>query len=782
MTRSEATCRFFLWLALLSMSAGPAEAQLAPEIGYMDPPGGQPSTTVDVLLGGYDWTPDMQVFVHDPRVKLEITGPPGPVLVPEPPYWFGAKARENDPPLPREIPARLIIAADAPPGPVRWQVANANGASPLGVFWIGTQREVVEARQGHGPQTIDSLPSVVCGQIKNVEEVDHYVFKAAQTGPVTLELFTRRLQTNMNGVLQVRDASGRQVADAADTAGRDLAVTFQTEAGGQYTVSLFDFDFRGDRSFVYRLAITPGPRVLATLPAACQRGTKQTVEFIGYGLVSGTTAVESVKHELDIPGDPNQTALNHSLVTPAGSVTVSLPLTNIPELTEPADAARERRLLTVPSAVTGDYGASSDVKRFWFPATSGQSINLRAESDAFGAGVDVAIAVVTSDGKQLASADDLPTSTDAALDFEAPADGMYEVLLTNQSGVSSREPAIYRLSITFSTPAFELSAPPQLSVPIGGTGVLELKGIKTGGMDVPIHFSFDGLPAGVTPAGELVMPKGAGELKVPLNAAANSAAAATLAAVTAKAEFGGQSLTRTSKVLVTTVLTPPFKITSEGLDDVRKVPRGTTFPAPLRIERSPDFTGEITLEQTSKQQRSRQGITGPDLLVPAGQQRVEYPVFLPEWLETTKTSRMILNGVAKVPDPQGNLRFVVGKMDLRIGMLPQGAMLKLSHDDLELNVRAGEPFEVPIHVSRVAALTEPVRLELVLPVELRGLLEAQAPTVSAEQTSAVLKLVTRSDAAIAGEHLIAVRGTALQHGSLPVVSETSLLVNFLEKK
>ena len=43
----------------------------------------------------------MQIFVHDPRIKLEIIGPPSPVLVPEPPYWFEAKGRGYAWPLPR---------------------------------------------------------------------------------------------------------------------------------------------------------------------------------------------------------------------------------------------------------------------------------------------------------------------------------------------------------------------------------------------------------------------------------------------------------------------------------------------------------------------------------------------------------------------------------------------------------------------------------------------------------------------------------------------------------
>ena len=109
---------------------GQVSAQnVRPQIGYVYPPGGRAGTTVDVQVGAFDWTPDMQVFVHDPRVKIELTGPAGEMILTPPPYWFGPKAGIAQPPLAREVPARITIPADMPPGPIRWQVANANGGS-----------------------------------------------------------------------------------------------------------------------------------------------------------------------------------------------------------------------------------------------------------------------------------------------------------------------------------------------------------------------------------------------------------------------------------------------------------------------------------------------------------------------------------------------------------------------------------------------------------------------------------------------------------------------------
>ena len=41
-----------------------------------------------------------------------------------------------------------------------------------------------------------------------------------------------------------------------------------------------DVDFAGDRSFVYRLSLSQGPRVLSAIPAAGKSGETREVEFL----------------------------------------------------------------------------------------------------------------------------------------------------------------------------------------------------------------------------------------------------------------------------------------------------------------------------------------------------------------------------------------------------------------------------------------------------------------------------------------------------------------------
>ena len=102
---------------------------------------------------------------------------------------------------------------------IRWQVANANGASQTGVFFVSDGIEVTEQRDRDKPQVLKRLPIAVSGRISKIAEEDRYQFTAAKDGLVTVELFARRLGANFHGVLEVRDDAGRVVADVADTEG-----------------------------------------------------------------------------------------------------------------------------------------------------------------------------------------------------------------------------------------------------------------------------------------------------------------------------------------------------------------------------------------------------------------------------------------------------------------------------------------------------------------------------------------------------------------------------------
>jgi hypothetical protein len=802
--------------ALILALAAPAAAQKAPETGYVYPPGGRAGTTVEVHLGGYDWTPDMQFFVHHPRVRLETRGSLTPIFVPPPPYWFGPKSFSTALPIPRELPARLTLPADLPPGPLLWQVANANGGSAAGVFWVaaGPQApevpevpEVQEESPRREPQPLPALPVTVNGRVSRIAEVDRYRLSVPKAGPVTCELFARRLGSGFHGVLAVRDSAGRLVIDAADTEGRDVSLTFAARAGEEYVVSVHDVDFNGDRAFVYRLEVTPGPRVLAALPAAGRRGETRPVEFRGIGVASGAARLESVVRQVTFPAEPDAATLPYRLETEHGTAPpFPLLVSDLPESVAPPIRASARtreggpRPLRIPGAVTGLL-AQGAADRYTCELKQGESVSLEAQARRLGSSLDVTLAVIGPDGKELARSDDLPGTTDAGLEFTAPADGLYTFSVSGAVSGDERAP-VYRLAAVRAEPDFRLEAAPRLDVLLGGKAELTVKAARRGGFGGPIALKFDGLPEGISAPADAAIPAGGQEVKVPLQAAADAPALAATATVTGTATIDGKTVTRVAavpaggslapscpeevalpRVLVSGIMKPKWKVTPVDREGGRTVHRGTTYPAEVIVERTDGFEGPLELQMAARQARHRMGITGPDLPVAPGVERIAYPCFMPEWLETSRTSRMILIAVGKLADPRGNVRTLVAPADGRITMSMEGALLKVSHEAGEMSVRPGEEFEVPVRIARSPKLPEAVRLELRLPEELEGadgMLRAEPVLLPPGRDEARFRIAAAADPRLRGDVTVTIRAVAVQAPGLPVVSETAVTLHFPE--
>ncbi len=786
-----------LTVAALSAFTSVARAQKAPEAGYIFPPGGKAGTTVQVRLGGYDWTPDMEYFVHDPRIKFESVGVPGPLLIPGPPYWFGAKGKLGSQPLPREVLAKLVIPAGVGPGPVHWQAANANGCTSAGVFVVGTGTEVVEQEDRKVPQLLPVLPVTVSGRIRKIEEVDRYRFVAAKDGPITCELMARRIGAKFLGVVEVRDAQGERVADVAGTGGADPTLTFAAKAKAEYVVSVHDIDFGGDRSYVYRLAITDGPQVVGALPAAGKRGETREVEFVGVGVATGAAKLESVKRSVVFPSTATA-SFDYRLETPWGTAPAfPLLLSDLTEVVAAHGVASKPGTLMAPCGVTGSLDKAESRDRFACAWKKGEAWSLSLEARRIGSPLDVALAILGPDGKEVATNDDLPGTTDAGLDFTVPADGTYQIVVSDMAGKTGSRAALYRLVVQKRAADFSLQLSAQrLSVPIAGKLDLAVKVVRQGDFKGPIALTIRGLPAGVTVPANLVIPADKADLIVPITAAKDAGSSAALITVEGTATVTAKAVTRIALAPTTVHLAPlsleentatacllavtmkaRFKGRPVDQDTGRKVHRGSTFPAEVIVERLDGFAGEVVLQMASQQSYQHQGITGGDVIVPGTVGRTVYPCFMPEWLETTRTSRMGVIGVAKVPDPKGKVRHLVGEMTGFITMTMEGALLKLSTEDDDLTVHPGQAFDVRLQVARLANLPELARVELRLPESLKGQLEAKPLVLDAKTKEAVLRIT--SGATLRGRHTITIRATAIQDGKYPVVTETAISVEFL---
>ena len=102
----------------------------------------------------------------------------------------------------------------------------------------------------------------------------------------------------------------------------------------------------------------------------------------------------------------------------------------------------------------------------------------------------------------------------------------------------------------------------------------------------------------------------------------------------------------------------------------------------------------------------------------------------------------------------------------------------LSHELNELTVNAGETFDLPFVVSRSAKLPERVRVQLVAPPELTGLVQAEQVELSPTTTRGRLRVVASTSSELSGRWPLTIKATALQDGRWLVLSQDVLSVQF----
>jgi hypothetical protein len=719
-------------LAATYLSLTPLCAQQPPQIGYMYPPVVVAGKTTNVQLGGFDLTPDVQWFVHHSQIQLDLQGDLGDYEHVPPPYWFGPRASTPARPIPREVPARLTVPADVPSGWVYWQVANANGSSKTGRFFVSHGEETLESRSRDLPQQISRLPVAISGRLSRLTEVDQYQWTATEEGLISVELMARRLGADFLGVLEVHDSTGQLIADHADTLGNDSQLSFTAQAGETYIIGVRDVDFRGDPAYVYRLEITAGPRIVATFPTTFHRENADELEVLH---------VE-------------------------GLVTVTSHL--------PADVSEHR---------------------YRWLAEEGETWSLAAQSASLGGGLDPHLTLINPEGAVVMENDDLPGTTDAGMDFLVATTGAHTAIVRDLTSRVGARTDFYRLAIERMEPDFLLVVPQQLSLPLGGQAELTVQVHRTVESKLPdeIVVSVEGLPEGVELVGEWRIPPGQKEAKLKLQAADDSAVVARPITIRGTTTVEGQPMTRLAQavaagnlasaapterymtqVMLAITMTPPFDLLLIDRERQREVHRGTTYRAEFEIVRHPGFEGELELRMAAQQARYRQGIRGSSVMVSPEATRAYYPCFMPEWLGTDLTRRMVVHGVARVQDPHGHERYLVKSSDSRITMIMEGALLKVATTPGVLEVLPGSVQEIPVQLTRSPKLPVPVSVRLEIPAELREHCSTETLKLPADQETGTIRIQFDSAPSTHGRWNLRLIATAMEDDQWEVISEVEV--------
>ncbi|MBA63977.1 MAG: hypothetical protein CMJ76_16605 [Planctomycetaceae bacterium] len=706
--------RICLLCSLFIVSTRTAFSQ-APKLGYLFPPAIERGTTAKVQLGGFDLTPDMQVFVHDSTASLSLTGPLGTHHVPPRPYWEGPRVFSTALPLPREFKANVEIPTGHPTGLVFWQMANANGATGTATFLVSEHKELTEARFRDNPIEVTTLPVGISGRLSRLTEKDIYNFRAKSAQTVNIDCWARRLGSDVNLAVQVYTADNQKIVDEVDTEGRDLQCSFAAAAGKTYSIVIHEADFRGAAHFVYRLGLSSG---------------------------------------------------------------------NDKAITEDA--------LILPQTGKAEHS---------FQLAANKTYHLEARSQAIGGDLDLQLELIDADGKSISRNDDSSASTvDASLTYKATTDTMIKAVVSGYSiGGNNRR---YEVKLREEQPGFSLSTAQTFKAHLGAQVTIPVTITATGGFKQDVTIGVQNLPPGVSMSGDApVLKGGTGKVNLVLDIASDAATTAQSIRIfgqseaneelgindlniSVKAPLSGNLASRdpaaeqTDAILLALTMPAPFELNLIDKNRQRVVSRGTTYPAPFILNRNEGYTGKVRLVMASTQSRHRMGITAPILEVPADQREIFYPCFMPEWLTTDRTTRMVVYAFGEVIDPKGHVRHIGKNADARITMIMEGALLKLNHTAEEVTIKPGDSFEIPLNVLRSSKLHTDVTLDLELPDSLKGLISCESVVLAANQQQHALLINTKPDVRLAGKIPITLRARTLQNGKWLVKSIVDVDIHF----
>jgi hypothetical protein len=413
-------------------------------------------------------------------------------------------------PLLQDLKLKLTVAADAELGPREFRIATPQGVSSIGLVTITDTPTVLEKEPNNTrdqAQAIE-LPVVVNGKVQANEDVDVFRFSARAGEELAFVVEAARLedkihdlQNHIDPIILLTDASGRELATSDDYFRADPLLLYRVEKDGDYCVQVRDVRYMGDPRWTYALTATRRPFVTAVHPLAVRRGGTTELRPVGSGL-GGVTTIP-----LRVPDGWECGVRGVQLETPAGTTNpVSVVVSDLDESVETEDNNdfEHAGLLAVPGGVSGRMDADNDVDCYKFAAKKGQAFRFEIQARRLDSLLDSYLAIIDHGGKELASNDDLTdaglTSKDSRIDWAAPADGEYAVLVRDLNGRGG--PAfVYHLTARPAEPDFALECDSDKALlGPGSSTAWYVKVARENGFAGDVRLEVAGLPAGVTAA------------------------------------------------------------------------------------------------------------------------------------------------------------------------------------------------------------------------------------------------------------------------------------------
>lgn len=359
---------------------------------------------------------------------------------------------------------QVEIAADAVPG-ARWvRVFNDEGASEPRLFVVGPTAEPADTEPNNGfaaPQFVSRGPVTINGRLDKNGDVDSFGISVGAGEWLEARLDAYTLMSPLDAVLRIVTTNGHPLAWNHDLTTLDPGVTWQATEARTVVVQVYGFKYPADSSIQ---------------------------------LYGGEGAV----YRLHL------------------RTFTELPPSAVPESPD------EDTVKVVPAIYRGVVIADSAENRHRFRAEKDRLYSVRVAAQALGAAWDARMRIVDSKGEELAQNDDGEGTSDPRLDWRAPADGGYAVLVGSRTRKGSLRHR-YELTLAEAVPDFRAtSAVGAWVLPAGATNEVKVAVVRLNGFTNELRIAFSQLPEGVS-AEPAKAPAGNGEVTLQLVATPQAA-------------------------------------------------------------------------------------------------------------------------------------------------------------------------------------------------------------------------------------------------------------------
>lgn len=323
-----------------------------------------------------------------------------------------------------------------------------------------------------------------------------FEFDARRGELVSIEIFARRLGSEMDPWLRIQDNRGKALLEVDDVPAweADTGCVFEAPGNGKYRLEIRDANYRGGSNFFFRLRIGRFPLLLTVFPPVVRVGEATRFEpvFLGARRPSRHEKFEPVH----MPSDFRSGAVL-SWAGRHGRDSIALPVVNegLQMEAEPNNRLEEAKPWVIPGFMVGKMSVRDDVDLFKFKVSAKEQWRFATRTRSLGSACDLHLSIEAAHGQKDVVANH--TGRDETVLTNTFAAGGEYVLRVEELARRGGPGLVYLIEAQKTVPSISVElAADNVVVPSGGEAELKFKISRQdykGAIELRMESALDGI-------------------------------------------------------------------------------------------------------------------------------------------------------------------------------------------------------------------------------------------------------------------------------------------------